>query len=161
MAQEKKFRPIHGILLVVAFMAVALAAEHFVTGGHNRESYAEVRPDTNGEVRISVSNLKPSEVRFFHFLNPANQEIHFFIGRDERGELVGAYDANEICYKKKRGYRAEGEWVTCNFCDKSFRLAEVNAGGGGCKPVPMPVRETNGEVVLEEATILQGWRYFR
>jgi uncharacterized membrane protein len=161
MMEKRKFKPWHGIVLVLVFMAAALAADHFVTGEHRKADYERVRPGTDGLVRISVADLKPAEVRFYHFLNPANQEVHFFLARDEKGTLVSAFDANEICYKKKRGYRWEGEWVTCNFCDKSFRLAEVNQGGGGCKPVPMVATERNGEVVLDEATILQGWRYFR
>lgn len=161
MSEPRKFKPIHGILLVIVFMGAALLANHYALGGFQRADYESVRPGTDGLVRIAVDDLKPTEVRFYHFLNPANQEVHFFLGRDENGHLVAAFDANEICHKKKRGYRAEGQWVTCNSCDKTFRLAEVNEGGGGCKPVPMAVRETNGEVVLDQATILQGWRYFR
>jgi Predicted membrane protein len=49
----------------------------------------------------------------------------------------------------------------CNKCDKSFRLAEVNAGGGGCKPVPLEHRVSGDELVIAEADILEGWRLFR
>src|SRR4028119_2393362 len=82
-------------------------------------------------------------------------------GRDRAGHVQVAFDANEPCAKAKRGFRAEGEWLVCNKCDKSFRLAEVNAGGGGCKPVPLEHRVSGDELVIAEADILAGWRLFR
>jgi uncharacterized membrane protein len=75
--------------------------------------------------------------------------------------LQVAFDANESCAKTKRGYRHEGEWLVCNKCDKSFRLAEVNAGGGGCNPVPLAHAVEGEELVIAEADILGGWRLFR
>lgn len=161
MVGMRKITPFHALAFVLVFSVAILFLQMALGGGFGRLGYDRVAPGPDGTVRVSVADLEAQQVHFYHFLNPANQEVHFFIGRDEEGHLAVAFDANEICYKSKRGYRAEGAWVVCNKCDKSFRLAEVNAGGGGCKPVPVPFTVDGQTVVLAEHDLLTGWRLFR
>jgi uncharacterized membrane protein len=156
-----RFRPLHAALLVLAFSGAVLAADFLLEGGFARADYARVAPDARGTVRIAVADLAPGQVRFYRYLNTGNQEVKFFVGRDEGGHVQVAFDANEICFKRKRGYSYADGWLTCRVCDKAFRLAEVNAGGGGCKPVPIAHRLEGDELVLADADILQGWRFFR
>jgi uncharacterized membrane protein len=155
-----RVRPLHLIVLVLAVGGVVVLADHALRGGFSAADYERVAPGRDGTVVIDVSALGPSQVRFFHFLNSANQEVRFFVGRDPGGAVLAAFDANDLCAKTKRGYRHEGEWLVCNKCDKAFRLAEVNAGHGGCSPVPVVHRVDGGRVILTEADILKGWRYF-
>lgn len=158
----RRFKPTHGIALVLLFVGVVLAAELALEGKlGNSVQTGRVSPGRDGLVRVSLDGLEPLQVRFYQFLNSGNQEVRFLVGRDGAGHLAVAFDGNEICAKSKRGYRAEGEWLVCNKCDKSFRLAEVNAGGGGCKPVPLEHRVEGDEMVIAEADILKGWRLFR
>ena len=155
-----RFKPVHGVLIVLAFVGAVLLSELAVEGRLGGSGFERVAPDRTGTVRISVASLGPQEVRFFRFLNASNQEVKFFVGRDGAGHLQVAFDANEQCAKNKRGFRHDGEWVVCNKCDKAFRLSEVNRGGGGCLPVPLRFREDGGELLLSEADVLQGWRLF-
>lgn len=157
----RRFKPIHGVFVVLVFVAAVLVGELALEGRLGGSGFERVAPGSDGKVRIDVSELDPQEVRFFRFLNTGNQEVKFFVGRDAAGEVHVAFDANEPCAKAKRGYRHEGEWLVCNKCDKAFRLAEVNAGGGGCKPVPLKHRVEGGELLLAEGDVLQGWRLFR
>ncbi len=157
----RRFKPAHGIALVLLFVGVVLVAELAFEGKLGGAQSGRVSPGRDGLVRISLEGLEPLQVRFFQFLNAGNQEVRFLVGRDAAGDVAVAFDANEVCAKSKRGYRAEGEWLVCNKCDKSFRLAEVNAGGGGCKPVPLQHRVDGNELIIAESDILQGWRLFR
>lgn len=157
----RRFKPIHGVFVVLLFVAAILVGELFLEGRLGGSGFERVTPGSDGTVRIDVSKLGPQEVRFFRFLNRGNQEVKFLVGRDAAGQVQVAFDANEPCAKAKRGYRHEGEWLVCNKCDKAFRLAEVNAGGGGCKPVPLKHRVNGGELLLAEGDVLQGWRFFR
>ena len=156
-----RFRPIHGIFVVPLFMGAILVADYALEGRLGQAGYERVAPERDGTVAIDLAGLEPRQVRFYRFLNTSNQEVKFFVGRDAEGHLQVAFDANEVCAKGKRGYRSEGDWVVCNKCDKAFRLAEVNAGGGGCKPVPIAFREADDQLVLAESEILKGWRLFR
>lgn len=157
----RRFKPSHGIFLVLLFVGAVLLADLAYEGKLGATAAERVSPDPQGIVRVSLDGLEPLQVRFFQFLNAGSQEVRFFVGRDSAGHVQVAFDANEPCAKAKRGYRAEGEWLVCNKCDKSFRLAEVNAGGGGCKPVPLEHQVNGDELVIAEADILKGWRLFR
>lgn len=156
----KRIKPVQAFTLVLAALCLLWGVEYWVSERQHQGEFVRVAPDNRGEVRIAVAEIAPRQVRFYRFLNSGNQEVKFFIGRDPLGHLQVAFDANETCAKGKRGYRPDGEWVVCNKCDKAFRLAEVNAGGGGCKPVPLEFQEEGTEVRLAEANILKGWRLF-
>lgn len=157
----RRFKPIHGVFLVLLFVGAVLVADLALEGRLGEEGFERVSPDRAGIVHIEVADLQPQDVRFYRFLNSGNQEVRFFVGKDSAGHVQVAFDANEECAKMKRGYRHEGDWVVCNKCDKAFRLAEVNAGGGGCKPVPVEHQLRGGELQISEADMLEGWRLFR
>jgi uncharacterized membrane protein len=157
----RRFKPVHGVLIVLLFLAAVWGAEVALEGRLNPTGFKNVSPTRGGEVRIDVADLKPQDVRFYRFLNSGNQEVHFFVGKDAAGQVQVAFDANEQCFKAKRGYRHEGEWMVCNKCDKAFRLSENNTGGQGCQPIPVHHRVEGGELVLAENDVLQGWRLFR
>ena len=154
-------RPALGILAVIAFAGLVIASDYAMDRGFEKGGLERVGPDAQRQVRIEVGDLEVNSVRFYRFLNEGNQEVKFFVGRDAAGEIHAAFDANEICFKKQRGYTAQGDWLVCNWCDKSFRLAEVNQGGGGCRPVPLTHRLEGEAVILDETDILAGWRFFR
>lgn len=159
-SEMRKFRPIHAVLLVVALVAVALGLPG-LKGQAGDEGHRRVSADADGVVRIDVADLGAGEVHFYQYLNPANQEVRFFVGRDKGGTVQVAFDANELCYKLGRGYQYQDGWLVCRKCEKAFRLAEVNAGGGGCQPIPLEHRLEGDTLVLQEDQILVGWRYFR
>ncbi len=154
------FRPWHGIVIVLLASAGLLVGQYAAEGGFSRSRYERVAPQKDGLVHLDASGIGPEQVRFFQFLNTGNQEVFFFVGRDAGGTIHVAYDANEICFKSMRGYRHEGAFVTCNKCDKSFRIDSVNSGGGGCTPIPLAHRLAGNELLITESDVLAGWRYF-
>ncbi|HEY0512784.1 MAG TPA: Fe-S-containing protein [Thermoanaerobaculia bacterium] len=156
----RRFKPVHGVLIVLLVWGAIWGAEVALEGRLNPSGFRQVMPE-RGAVRIDLASLKPQEVRFFRFLNSGNQEVRFFVGRDGTGQVQVAFDADEQCAKGKRGFRHEGEWMVCNKCDKAFRLNTVNSGGEGCTPIPLHHRVEGQELVLAESDILQGWRLFR
>ena len=147
--------------MVLLFLGAVLVADMALDGRFGGTDLELVRPEKNGQVQINLADLKPQDVRFYRFLNSGNQEVHFFVGRDAAGNVQVAFDANEDCAKLKRGFRHEGEWMICNKCDKSFRLSEVNAGGGGCKPIPLGHRVEGDKLLIAENDVLKGWSLFR
>jgi uncharacterized membrane protein len=155
-----RLRPVHGALVVALVVAGVLGAQYFFEGGAARASHVQVRPEPGGGVAIPVGDLGNGAVRFYRFLNSANQEIDFFVGRDAAGTVQVGFDASEVCMKKRRGFRHEGEWVVCNFCDKAFRLRDVNADPGGCAPVALKHRVEGDRLLLAENDLLAGWRLF-
>jgi uncharacterized membrane protein len=154
-----RFRPVHGLLVVVLLMAATLGAQHLLSSG--RGDAEKVSPDASGRVTIPVGDLQPASVRFYRFINRGNQEVRFLVGRDPSGTLLAAFDASENDFKRKRGFRHEGEWLVNNKCDTATKLIEVNAGRSGCGPAPLRFSAQGANLVFAESDILEGWRFFR
>jgi uncharacterized membrane protein len=155
----RRFRPVHAIALVAAVFALVLGAEQLFYGNPNR--FTRVGPDAQGQVALDVGGIAPAEVRFYRFLNPGNQEVRFFVGRDETGTLFAAFDASDNDFKLDRGFHAADGWIVNNKCTSSFRLSEINEHPSGCAPVPIAFASDGSRVVIREDELLKGWRYFR
>src|SRR5436305_3186280 len=156
----RRFKPVHGILIVILFLGTVWAAETVLEGRLNPSGFQKVSPGRDGQVHVDLAGLKPNDVRFYQFLNSSNQEVRFFVAKHGKGEVQVAFDADETCAKYKRGFRHEGEWVVCNKCDKAFRLTTINSGVEGCPPIPVHHQVAGSELVLAESDILRGWRLF-
>ncbi len=121
-----KFKPIHGIAVVAA---VVLGGVVLSSGGA-ADPHQRVTAGKDGAVRIGIADLHPEQVRFYRYLNPANQEVDFFVGRDGEGTVQAAFDASENHHKLRRGFRFENGWIVDNKCGSTLRLSAVNAGEG-------------------------------
>lgn len=151
-----KFKPIHGIAVVAA---VVLGGVVLGSGGA-ADPHQRVTAGKDGAVRIGIADLHPEQVRFYRYLNASNQEVDFFIGRDGEGTVQAAFDASENHHKLRRGFRFENGWIVDNKCGSTMRLSAVNAGGGGCSPVPLRHQVVGDEVRIAQEDLLQEWRLF-
>lgn len=149
------------MILVILFMALFLVVNYAHEGGFEKGGFERVGPDRDGDVRIGVGDLEAGAARFYRFLNAGNQEVKLFVGRDRDGEVHVAFDANEQCFKAKRGYTYKDGWLTCGKCEKAFKLSEVNEDRGGCSPVVVRHTVEGDQLVIAESAVLEGWRYFR
>src|SRR5712692_6392242 len=103
----RRFKPVYGVFLVILVVGAVLTAELALDGRLGGSSYTRVSPGSDRLIRIDLSGLRPQQVHFFRFLNPSNQEVKFFVGRDPGGEVQVAFDADEVCAKNKRGFRQD------------------------------------------------------
>ena len=154
-----RLRPIHAIFVVAFFVGAGLLADWTIDHFGGRSDAQRVGPK-NGVVEVDVASLQPGQVRFFEFLNPGSQEVRFLVGRDRSGTLQVAFDAAENDFKRHLGFRQEGDWLVNNKCDTALKLEEINRGTSGCRPTPLKHRLVGQKLVLQEADILSGWRYF-
>jgi len=86
--------------------------------------------------------------------------IKFFILKSSDRVVRAAFDACDICYKAKKGFRQEGNDMICNECGRHFPSDKINEVSGGCNPAPLR-RTIDGErLVIDVTDIAAGWRYF-
>jgi len=86
--------------------------------------------------------------------------IRFFILKSSDEVVRAAFDACDICYKAKKGYRQDGNNMVCNECGRHFPSDKINEVSGGCNPAPLR-RTIDGErLVIDVTDIDAGWRYF-
>jgi uncharacterized membrane protein len=154
-----RVRPLHAIFVVAFFVGAVLVADWALDLRTRRGQTERVTPH-DGVVELDVGAIAPGQVRFYEFLNPGNQEVRFLVARDRAGTVQVAFDAAENDFKRKLGFRHEGDWLVNNKCETSLRLEEVNAGTSGCRPAPLKHRLAGQKLVLQESDVLTGWRYF-
>ncbi len=158
----RRFKPLHGILIVLAVMGAVWGAQAALDSRLNPSGFIQISPDRQGVVKIGLADLKPREVRFYRFLNSGNQEVHFLVGRDSAGRRAGRLRRQRDLRQARAGLPARGRLAGVQQVRQvASAWREVNAGGGGCKPVPLKHRIEGDQLVLAEADILQGWRLFR
>jgi uncharacterized membrane protein len=71
-----------------------------------------------------------------------------------------AFDACDVCYPEKRGYRQDGDFMICNNCGQSFHETKINIIRGGCNPAPVERIFDNQFVYVSIDSLQQGAAYF-
>jgi uncharacterized membrane protein len=111
-------------------------------------------------VTVPVSTFDDGEAKHFSYQAPSGKTIKFFALKSSDGVIRAAFDACDVCYQSKKGYRQEGDFMVCNNCGQRFSSVRVNEVKGGCNPSPLE-RNIEGEnLVIAVADILTGAKYF-
>ncbi|MFV0422366.1 Fe-S-containing protein [Oleidesulfovibrio sp.] len=147
-------RVITTIAALVLVSIVPLTAKAFFGFG----KYTDVTPKDN-IISIPVSDVSDGDAHFFS-MESKGREIRFFILKSDDGTLRAAFDACDVCFRERKGYEQEGEWMKCVNCGQKFHSSRINVVSGGCNPAPLK-REVQGDVLVIRAyDVLQGARFF-
>jgi uncharacterized membrane protein len=149
---------IGGGVLAVLLVAWMLRA-NIVPSTASDVVQADDLPVRDGAVRLPVSTFDDGKARWYTY--PAGQkEIEFFVLRSSDGIIRAAFNACDVCFLAKKGYRQEGDEVVCNNCEQRFPSRLINEVRGGCNPSPLERTIEGDEVVIEIDDILAGSNYF-
>ena len=146
------------VIGVLGLLIVAVVAGWFLFGQGAGDTIASVKAE-NGYVRLNVSDIDDGKAHYFKFAT-AKGDISFFVVKSVDGVIRAAFDACDVCYKEKKGYRQEGDFMVCNNCDMQFRTDLVNEVKGGCNPAPLARRVDGGTLAIAQTEILKGGWYF-
>lgn len=155
---EKKSGGGGKIIGLFGVLIIAAVAGWLVLGQGATEGLASVKVE-NGFVNLNVADLNDGKAHYFK-LATAKGDINFFVVKSIDGIMRAAFDACDVCYREKKGYRQEGDFMICNNCGQQFRTDLVNEVKGGCNPAPLARRMNNGQLVIAQADILKGGWYF-
>ncbi len=156
--QEKKrgFIPLVIAVLVVLAAAGALGWRAIGAGG---DGYPQVVA-ADGVVAIPAAQLEDGRAHFYSFRS-GDTAIDFFLLKSRDGVVRAAFDACDVCYHAKKGYRQEGDLMVCNNCNMQFRSELINEVKGGCNPAPIQRAEADGRIVIAAADLAAGARFFQ
>jgi len=92
---------------------------------------------TNNAGFYSVK-LKKNNVRFFAILDLQNK-VHI------------AFDACDVCYEARKGYKVINNSAICNNCGNRYSLNLIGKDNinGGCWPSYLPFKEVNNNLVIK------------
>lgn len=155
---EKSTSGVGKVIGLTAILIVAAVAGWFVFGQGVGSGIVSVTAE-KGMVNLKIADLDDGKAHYFKFAT-AKGDINFFVVKSVDGVMRAAFDACDVCYQEKMGYRQEGDFMVCNNCDQQFRTDLVNEVTGGCNPAPL-ARSIEGSVLrIAQADILKGAWYF-
>jgi uncharacterized membrane protein len=96
----------------------------------------------------------------FYTVTAGDKQIRFFVVKTPDGRVRSAFDACDVCYPEKKGYRQDGEFVVCTNCGRRFHVTMVGDVRGGCNPAPLAAETTGDTLRLKMADLTAGASFF-
>jgi uncharacterized membrane protein len=163
LTQEKKGgkAPIYIIGALILAGVGAFLVLNF--SGRSSTTVAASGPGASGsatELTFPVGDFQDGSPKYYSYKAPSGTTIKFFVLKSSDGVIRAAFDACDVCYQSKKGYRQEGDFMVCNNCGQRFTSVRINEVRGGCNPAPLERTIQGNQLVIATADILTGARYF-
>ena len=112
-----------------------------------------------GRIVFEAQSFSDGVARFYS-ADLDGRAVKFFILQSSDGVIRSAFDACDVCYPSRRGYRQEGDMMICNNCGQRFASVRVNVDQGGCNPAPLARTSDGSTIVITLADLSHGRRFF-
>src|SRR6266480_1592721 len=141
-----------------AFLFIALVTAEFIYA-KNVSALSPATPVTfvNGEVRIPLSQVSDGDLHRFQATENGS-EIRFWLYQKPDGKVATVFDACQICGAV--GFYKSAQGVTCKNCAAPVNAQSVGTAGG-CNPIPLKAEQTGDAVVIREAELAAGAKWFQ
>lgn len=114
----------------------------------------------NGVVTIPVAKVSDGTAHFYKFAD-GGKDIGFFIVKGADGALHVAFDSCDVCFREKKGYFQQGDFMVCKNCNQRFATTRIGPHAvGGCNPSYLPSTTDGSNVVIRSADLQSGAKYF-
>lgn len=143
------------LLVAIATTGAAMSAHAFL-GMFSSHKAVQVE---DGLVKLPISDVSDGKPHYFK-LQDNGKEIRFFVLKSSDGVLRAAFDACDVCYRSRKGYSQDGDFMVCNNCGMKFHSSRINVVKGGCNPAPLNRRVEGDNLVIAKKDILPGARFF-
>lgn len=149
-------------ILILGIIAIALTRMNNRDlnriNNNNYTKYQKVK-ERDGIVKFKAADFADKKARYFHYIFPEGK-VNFFVLQSSDGNIRAAFDACDVCYRSKRGYRQQNDFMICNNCGRKFQSVRINEEKGGCNPAPLNRTIVNGYVEIKVSDIRKGLGYF-
>jgi hypothetical protein len=113
----------------------------------------------NEVVRLPVATFDDGKAHFYSH-QAGDALIEYFVLKSSDGVVRAAFNACDVCFEARKGYRQEGDQMVCNNCGLSFPSTRINEVQGGCNPAPLDRTVEGDELVINADDLLAGIGYF-
>src|SRR5271155_1723159 len=110
----------------------------------------------DGKVSIPLQQIYDGELHRFE-AKEGGVEVRFWLYQKPDGKIATLFYACEIC--GGAGFYKNSNGVICKNCAAPINLQSVGMPGG-CNPVPLKAQVTSDAVIVSEADVAGGVRYF-
>jgi len=113
-----------------------------------------------GVVSIPVAKVSDGKAHYYRFAS-GGKEIGFFLVKGADGVIHTAYDTCDVCFREKKGYVQDGDFMQCKNCGKKFSITQIGPHTvGGCNPSYLPATEAAGKIVITANDLKAGAKFF-
>ena len=100
------------------------------------------------EVSIPLSEIG-SNAKFYSY-GSNGVEIRYFAVKGPDGNAHVAFDACDVCYDAKKGYRQNGDVMQCINCGNEYPIKSLGTENtaGGCWPSYLPIKIDGDDVII-------------
>jgi len=91
------------------------------------------------------------------------ENVRYFVVKGKDGSIKSAFDACDVCYKSRKGYRQKGDDMICNNCGNYYPISGLGTKnlGGGCWPGYLENSIEGDYIVIKKSDLdTGGKRYF-
>ena len=150
--------PVAVIAVGIAFAVWPRNADGSLRFGSGAASTQKLQAD-EGEFLIPISDV--SDGKAHHFSHKFSEGTgNFFVLQSSDSVIRAAFDACDVCFRSRRGYRQDGDLMICNSCGQRFPSVRINVEKGGCNPAPLNRTTRGDDLVITIADLYTGLRYF-
>ena len=156
-----KKSPVTLLLIVISLLVTASALVGWLgfpgTGGVSAPTSVSA---SAGKVTIPIAEMNDGQAHFYSYQGQGGK-IPFFLIKGKDGTLRAAFDACDVCYKAKKGYKQQGEEMICKNCNQAFPVAKIGTVSGGCNPSPLKTTLNSATLEITVSDLEAGARYFQ
>jgi len=141
-----------------SFLFILLVTAEFIYAKSvNTLSPATAVTFVDGKATIPLSQVSDHDLHAFAAtVNSVN--IRFWLYQKPDGKIATVFDACQICGPV--GFHKGPNGVVCRNCAAPINSQSVGTAGG-CNPIPLQATVTSDAIIITEADVAAGTRYFR
>ena len=113
----------------------------------------------SGAVSFPLADLQDGKAHFYT-VAAGGKDVRFFALKTADGRVRTAFDACDVCYPEKKGYRQDGDFMVCTNCGRRFHVTMVGEVRGGCNPSPLASHVEGDAVRINLGGIAAGAAFF-
>jgi uncharacterized membrane protein len=155
-AKRDRFWKMAG-LAVGVLAIISISADFVYSRSAQSLSPAEPVSLESGEARVSVSRLADHRLHRFVAL-AGGQSVRFIALMDGTDTVRAGLDACLIC--GTQGYYQDGPNVICKHCAAAIYIPTIGMAGG-CNPIHIDYRVEGEALIISEAALTEGAKYFQ
>lgn len=150
------------ILSMMAVLILGSTLIHSVNEGNAAfnifSSHQKVK-SVDGKIQISLTEVNDGKAHYYQYKN-GSSIVKFFIVKSSDGIIRAAFDACDVCFPAKKGYKQDGDFMICKNCGRRFHSSRINVVEGGCNPAPLNREVVGNQLIIKVDDVMPGNRFF-
>jgi uncharacterized membrane protein len=145
-----------GIFVILSLFLLISGKINFTGNG--------VFSQNNNQEEIIIQLSQITEQSTWYEYQYGNTKIKYFAVKSKDGSVKTAFDACDVCFGSKKGYRQEGDYMICNNCGNKYPISGLgteNLRGGGCWPGYIPNNIDGESIKIKKSDLERGGYRFK